>query len=139
MQLLLEEFFKKVNSLSKGNTSFTLSFIVKFMFFVIAVTFIGFIAYFIYTKNYLIILIILGAIIIGETAHYIRKSREKVIQDQMPKKASKENAKDILKDSKTKNKGLLKDSSKNNGLLDSTTKNKNLLGKKKVKAVDVKK
>jgi len=139
MQLLLEEFFKKVHSLSEGKTSITLLIAVRLMFFLIIVGIIVGGVYLVFTKNYIVILIILGALIIGESAHFLRKYREKKVQDQMPKKSSEEHAEEMLKGEKSKNKGLLKRSKTKNKSLVVEDKNKVLLDKKKVRAVGLKK
>lgn len=117
MQLLFEEFFKKVYGLSKGDTSIFLIVLVRVMIYLLAIVIIGFIIYFVITKKYIYIIIILGMIIIGEVAHYLRKTREKDIDKKIPKDSSKEHTKDLL-ESETKNKNLLKTSKpKNKGLL----------------------
>ena len=74
----------------------------------------------------------------GEGAHYIRKTREKKVQAQMPKKASKEHAEDMLISEKSKNGGLLKRSGVKNKNLIMDDKNDVLLDKKKVKAFKLK-
>jgi len=131
MQLLFEEFFKKVYSLSKGKTSITLFIFVRLLFLFLIIGGIVLVIFLIFTNNYKIILIILGVIILGEAAHYIRKWREK----EMGKAASienntKEHTKEMLKSVKSKNKSLLSHSKPKNDVL---------LDKKKVGAVRVKK
>jgi|APSaa5957512622_1039677.scaffolds.fasta_scaffold132523_2 hypothetical protein len=138
MQLLLEEFFRKVYGLSEGKTAISLLIIVRVMIFLIVIGAIVGGIYLIYTQNYIVILIILGALILGEGAHYIRKTREKKVQAQMPKKASKEHAEDMLISEKSKNGGLLKRSGVKNKNLIMDDKNDVLLDKKKVKAFKLK-
>ncbi len=127
MQLLFEEFFKKVNSLSKGKTSLTLKILVKTIFYSLIAISLILIIYLIYTKKYIFILIILGLAIIGETAHYIRKTREKVISNKMINEKS--NTKELLKSGKSNNKVLLKTNK---------IKNENLLEKSKTKSIEKK-
>jgi len=138
MQLLLEEFFKKVYNLSEGKTSITLLIVVRLMFFFLVVGVIVGGVYLYFTENYIIILIILGALILGESAHYLRKSREKKVQAQMPKKASKEHAEEMFKNVKSKNKNLLGKNKVKNKNLVVKDKNDVLLDKKKVRAVGLK-
>lgn len=120
MQLLFEEFFKKVYGLSKGKTSIFLLILVRIMIYGTIIILIGLIVYAVVTKKYIYILIILGLVIIGESAHYIRKSREKDLEGKSPKDSSKEHTKELLKLDKSKNKSLLNVSK---------SKNKSLLGK----------
>lgn len=127
MQLLFEEFLRKVYGLSEGKTSLLLKVWIRFMFYLLLSVFLGVIVYSIITKRYIIILIILGLVIVGECAHFIRKSREKGNQKVVPKDSSKEHTKEILKLDRIKNKSLLKtNKSKNKNLLNKS-KNKKLL------------
>ena len=77
MQLLLEEFFRKVYRLSKGKTSIGLVILVRGMFYLLVVGLIGLFIYLVYTKKYWIIIVLTGLVFLGEFAHYFRKSREK--------------------------------------------------------------
>jgi len=94
--------------------------ILKLTFSIILIIAISFIFILIYGGRYKVILVILGLFILAEIAHFIRKSREKV----MVKRATKENEKnsfsrDLFKPEKSKNKNLLNlDKSKNEDLLD---------------------
>jgi len=129
MQLLFEEFFKKVYGLSKGKTSIFLLILVRIMIYGTIIILIGLIVYAVVIKKYIYVLILLGLVIIGEVAHYIRKSREKNLDEKVPKDSSKEYTKELLKSDIAKNKSLLKTSKpKNKSLLG---KNKKLLGKSK--------
>ena len=145
MQLLLEEFFRKIFKVSGEKSPFTLKIIVKLTMYFIVIFGVFLILYLILTKNYLVITFILGLIIIGECAHFVRKFREKKIIKKITEK-NKENkimeskqVKELIKGKKVKNKRLLKiNKSKNNNLLNITkSKNKNMLDEKKIKAVKV--
>lgn len=128
MQLLLEEFFIKVNKLSKGKTSISLFIIVKLMLYLLTIGIIGLFIYFIYTKKYWIIIILTGLVFLGEFAHYFRKYREKNIIKK--RKINEENkSKEVLKIEKSKNKNLLKSKKvKNKTLLKKNKpKNKNMI------------
>jgi len=124
MQLLFEEFFKKVYGLSEGKTSLSLKILVRILFYGLIAISLILIIYLIYTKKYITILIILGLAIIGESAHYIRKSREKVITNKVINEKS--SAKELLKHKKSRNKTLLKTNK---------VKNKSLLEKSKTKVI----
>ncbi len=119
MQLLFGEFFRKVYNLSEGRTSLLLKVSVRLLFYSLIVIILGSIVYLFVLKKYVIILIVLGLIIVGEVAHYLRKSKEKEIVKKIPKDSSKEHAQEVLDSEKSKNKGLLKSSK---------AKNKELLG-----------
>jgi hypothetical protein len=149
MQLLFQEFFKKVYALSEGKTSLTLMIIVRLMIAILLIGGIGLMIFLFISGKYSIVLFILGLLIAGESAHYVRKTREKKAVESMPKKASEEHAKEMLKNESSKNKGLLKknNSSKNKELLKKDkkiiksqrkVKNEVLLDKKDVRAVRVK-
>lgn len=116
MQFLLEEFFKKVYNLS-DNSSLLLKFFVRVLVYLVILFIIGIAIYAIITKRYIILIVILGLTILGESAHYIRKLREKATDNNIPKDSSKKYAKESL-NIKSKNKNLLKISK---------PKNKNLL------------
>lgn len=147
MQLLLEEFFRKIFKTSERNSPFILKIIVKITFYFIVVF--GFLLalYLIITKRYLIISIILGLIIVGEFAHYVRKLRERKAINKISEK-NKENkirerkqVKELIKPKQVKNKSLLKpNKSVNNNLLKiNKVKNEKLLDDKKIRAVKLKK
>ena len=137
MQLLLEEFFKKVYWLSTGKTSVTLFLLVRFMFYSLVIGTVALVTYLAFTKRYVVIAFIAGAVLLGEIAHYFRKTREKDVVDK--KVSEKESIKGVLGDRKVKNKkGLLNGKKvKNKDLLKkSKPKNKDMI-KEKVKAVKV--
>jgi len=111
MQLLTEEFLKKTFNYINQINIFIIRWIVKFIFYLILAGIISYIIVSSYQKNYLPAVIIFGILLLGEIAHYLRKSREKV----MTEKATEENSitknpknKTLLKNSKTKNKTLIK-------------------------------
>jgi len=113
MQLLIEEFFTKIFKYINEINILIIRTIVKFVFYLI---FAGTIAYIILSSvkgNHYPLVILLGILVIGEVAHYLRKTREKV----MTGKATEENSitekpenKTLLKTSKPKNETLLKKS-----------------------------
>ena len=76
MKLLHEEFFGKISNFGDKSNIFLIRMAVKIIFLLLILTGIGLIIYSFLIKNYIIIWIILGLFIIGESAHYIRKSRE---------------------------------------------------------------
>jgi len=117
MQLLFEEFFRKLFKVGKG--LWPIRILIKLAIFLLIGGFLFLIAYSYLTGNYTLLILILGILIIAEGSHYIRKSREKaMIEKSKEKKKTKEEVKEILKDEKSKNKGLLNsDMMKNRGLL----------------------
>ena len=133
MQLLFEEFFKKVYGYSKGKTnSLFLIITIRLMIYIFLIGFVILIAYLIYLGSYKLLAIIIGLVIVGEGAHFLRKSREKVAYKKAPKDASMEHAAEMLKTGKSKNTKLLGNKSMNKNLLKSSKpKNKKLLSNKK--------
>ena len=122
MQLLLEEFFSKVWKLNEGG-SLLLKFAVRLIVALIVIGVLYLIVKAVLSKSYAWLIVIMVFLILAEVAHFIRKSREKVMVD----KATTENqikkaAKESLKLSKSKNENLLKVSK---------PKNKNILKEKK--------
>jgi|TARA_B100002003_G_scaffold240501_1_gene261134 hypothetical protein len=86
----------------------------------------------VFTKRYIVFVVVLGLVIIGEIAHYLRKSREKAMVGELEKKkGEKKKVKEIVGPTASKNKGLLGTKKiKNNKLLKiSESKNKGLLKK----------
>lgn len=129
MQLLFEEFFRKVSKIAEGGSWFFKISIKVIVYALIAGIFI-LLVYSFLTGNYIIVLILLGIVIVAEGSHYIRKSREKaMIKKATEKSRRKEHAEELLKPQKAKNKSLLKlGKSKNKGLLrGEKAKNKELL------------
>ena len=132
MQLLFEEFFKKVYGYSKGNTnSLMLILTIRLMIYGFIVGFIVLVGYLIYTGRFKILAVVVGLVVVGEVSHFVRISREKSAHKRAPKDASMEHAAEVLKAGKSKNKKLLKVSKdKNKGMLKSSkVKNKGMLTK----------
>jgi len=125
MQLLFEEFFKKLNSLGKG--SLTIKLIVKIFFVFLVVCLFWIFVYAVINQKYYIIWIIILLYVIVEIAHYIRKSREKIMVSRITEiNENKNSNKNILNPEKLKNENLLKIN---------LPKNKNLLRKSRRKKV----
>ena len=125
MQLLFEEFFKKLNSLGKG--SLTIKLIVKIFFVFLVVCLFWIFVYAVINQKYYIIWIIILLYVIVEIAHYIRKSREKIMVSRITEiNENKNSNKNILKPEKLKNENLLKIN---------LPKNKNLFRKSRRKKV----
>jgi len=120
MKLLFEEFFGRVAKLSEGG-SWNLKMIVTAINVFIVVGVIYFIIYSFITKRYVLLLTVLGFVIIAESAHFVRKSREIVLsKDIVKKNAGKNITNELINPGKSKNNLLLKSSkSKNNILLKS--------------------
>ncbi len=116
MNLLFEEIFLKISKVGKGD--FTLRILIKSIFIFLILLLFAIIVYSVVSGKYVLILVVLGLFIIAETAHFIRKSREKVM---------------INRDAIKKNTGLKNEKSKNKNLLGSASKNKSLLGSAKNK------
>jgi len=111
MQFLIEEVFNKIFKFIDGINIIFLKWLVKLVFlFSIGIVFV-FLGVLIYNREYIWVLILLGLLFFGEIAHYLRKSREKVMQGRIS---------DGNKiDAPVKNSHLLdKNKPKNNGLLD---------------------
>lgn len=79
MQLLQEEFFGKIWKFIKEMKVIPMRWICKILFFAMVLAIFSFIAWMIYTKKYVWLAVFVGIIILGELAHFIRKSREKVM------------------------------------------------------------
>lgn len=108
MQLLLEEFFSKIWKLNEEGSVF-LKFVVRLIIVLIVIGGLYLIVKAVLSRNYTALIVIVIFLILAEIAHFIRKSREKIVVD----KAATENqlkkaAKEILQPSKSKNKNLLK-------------------------------
>ena len=117
MQLLFEEFFRKVNKV--GADSVIMRTITRLCFLILTLALLCLFFYSIYSKKYFIIWIIAIVYAIAEGAHYIRKSREKIAADKTTRNNEIKNfIKNILKPEKSKNKNLLGiDKQKNSRLL----------------------
>jgi len=106
MQLLFEEFFSRINKLSEG--SFLAKIIIKIIFLGLIAGLLYLFFYAIYTKKYFIIWTIAIIYALAELAHYIRKSREKIMVERITEKNEKKNPnRNLVKKEKSKNKDLL--------------------------------
>jgi hypothetical protein len=127
MKLLFEEFFEKVFKLSESG-SWHLRILIKSVNILIVVGIVFFIIYTFITKRYFLLLLFLGLVIIAESAHFIRKSRERSIKGEIVERGVNNN---LVEPMDTKNDVLITpEKSKNKGLLK--------IGKKKVLLRDVK-
>ncbi len=88
MGLLIQEFFGKIFEFINGINFFLMRWIVKLIFYVFAIAIIISLILLFYTKNGYIVLIFLGAYILAEIFHFIRKSREKIMTERMMKAES---------------------------------------------------
>tara|TARA_Y100000034_G_scaffold134626_1_gene203614 strand:+ start:3019 stop:3369 length:351 start_codon:yes stop_codon:yes gene_type:complete len=111
--------------------------IIKLTFYLSVLIILALIILLTLNKQYLIISVILGLVIIGEISHYLRKSREKSAgKKKLRDKKVGRNIKHNL-NKKSKNKNMLEKPIKNKNLL-TKTKNIDLLKTKKIKAVKLK-
>jgi|TARA_B100001971_G_C17848377_1_gene362139 predicted membrane protein len=132
MQLLFEEIFRKIYGLSTNKSPLSLKIIIRLILFLLIVVIFGLVLYLVFTKKYIVFVILFGLIIIGEIAHYLRKNREKVMNDKLnQRKGEKKKVREIVKPVKSKNKSLLgsKDVKNDKLLKGPKSKNKNLLKK----------
>ena len=107
MQLLFEEFFKKVFKVTDGS-SWAFKILIKAIIFILIIGVLLLVAYSYLSGNYILLVLILGIVIIAESSHLIRKSREKVMVGKATEKnLIKEHSKEMLKPQKAKNKHLL--------------------------------
>lgn len=123
MQLLFEELFKKIFGLVNEN-NFLVRWIMKIVIFVLIIAFGSWIGLSIYRRNYLILLIVTGLIVLAELAHHVRKSRESRLSSDVVKKQAKD-VKELLKPEKAKNKNMLRSSKPKNKSLLGLSKSKN--------------
>ena len=79
MKLLQEEFFGKLWKFIKGIRVTPIRWIAKVIFYLIILSIFSLVAWMIYAKKYPLLIAFIGIIILGEAAHFIRKSREKVM------------------------------------------------------------
>jgi len=93
MQLLIEEFFRKVFGFV-DSMFLPLRVLLKVVFGFMFVLFLYFLFWTVLTMRYWILYLMAGLFIIGEVAHYIRKGREKIIIEDVKKEERK---KKILK------------------------------------------
>ena len=92
MQFLLEEFFKKLIKAVNSINILVIRILVKIIFFIIIAFALFKIINLIIKGEYTILIVILGFFILGEFAHYLRKSRERKIETQNSQKQSEEKA-----------------------------------------------
>ena len=78
MQLLIQEFYNKIGEFMNNMKWTPIKILSKLIFYGLILYFVG---WFIYRKYYMIFLVILCLWCLAELAHYIRKSREKVMVD----------------------------------------------------------
>ena len=109
MQLLSEEFFGKTFEHINGINILIIRWIIKFVFYLILGLIVTYVLISIYSRDFLPVVIISGLFILGEVAHYLRKTREKVMVSRVTEKNSlNEKAKNKTLISKPKNKTLVK-------------------------------
>jgi hypothetical protein len=102
MGLLIEEFFGKFSEYTNDMGFFTnLAIKAVLLFLLLGAFFLA--IWSIYSKNYFIMLGIIGLYLLAETAHFIRKSREAVMKDEQNRQIARE----LLNPEKSKNKVFL--------------------------------
>ena len=111
MQLLFQEFFKKIFKIIDNIYVIPIKIFTKLIFYGVIIAGIFWLIFFSIIKNtYMYLIIFLGIILFAETAHFIRKSREKAMED---KAAESNNPEEVpkndylLKKNKPKNKDIL--------------------------------
>jgi hypothetical protein len=132
MELLLEEFFRKVLKHSEDSIIFKI--LVKIMMIILVIALLGLIAWAIIRGQYFLLIILAVFYVIAEIAHAIRKSREKRMLElgnkkQKQKQITKKTVmKKIKKDDMVVDDSLLEtEDSENIDLLGEDAKNKELL------------
>jgi len=80
MELLFEEFFGKIWKLINGIYFPPIRIFARLLFYSIFVALFALIGWSVWKNNYTILFIIIGLFIIGELAHFIRKSMEKNLE-----------------------------------------------------------
>lgn len=108
MQFLFQEFFRRIYSYSKGVNSVLFVFLIRSFIIGVFILFFIFIFYAIWRGMYLVLSVLVSLIVLGELAHYLRKSRERDINGRF---SDKKKNKHLLGLNKTKNNNLLKSSS----------------------------
>ena len=83
MQLLFQEFFRKIFKISEESNFFLIRFLVRFIFYFFIAAFLILIIWSVYSKKYIIVILVLAIMLLGEIAHYIRKSREKIMVEKV--------------------------------------------------------
>ena len=116
VKFLYEEFFGKLWKFSNNVPVLPIRFILKAFFIIIAIIFLIFIVWGVLTKNYFLVGVVIGLMLLGELAHYLRKKMEESVKLEI------ENNPDNLKKQSPRNKSLLKmnpykEDIKNNDLL----------------------
>ena len=81
MQLLQEEFFGKIYEFIKEIKVMPIRIIAKLIFYLIIIGIFYFVFWMIYTEKYVWVIVFIGMIVLGEIAHFIRKSREKEMNE----------------------------------------------------------
>jgi hypothetical protein len=135
MQFLCEEITRKLFK-AVNDTGIFFKIPLKIIISIFIIGALYFLGRAIYFRNYVILYIIFGLWIIAEGAHYVRKSREKVMVDRITEENdTKESVKDLLDTKRTKNTPFLSaNKPKNDELVVEDSKNKELLEKKKIEA-----
>ncbi len=85
MGLLIEEFFGEMHNFVNGIDFFLLRWVIKLIFFILSIAIIIFFVLLFYSSKGYIFLIFLGAYILAEIFHFIRRSREEVLAQKMNK------------------------------------------------------
>jgi len=122
MKLLFEEFFGKLRKVKEGN-SITVKITYNLFVIGLVIGLLILIGYSILFRKYLIIMFILGIYFLGELAHYIRKSREKIMMQRgAEENKTKSFKRDLLESKKSENKNLLNFKKVNKNLSDKNQK-----------------
>jgi len=79
MQLLLEEFFGKIWKFIREIKVIPIRIVAKLILYLLILGIFSLLAWMIYTKKYLWLMVFIVVILLGEIAHFIRKSRETVM------------------------------------------------------------
>ena len=115
MQLLQEEFFGKIWKFIKEIRVTPIRWVAKLIFYLIVFSIMGILIWLIYAKKYSTLGIFVGIIILGEVAHFIRKSREKAMNktietknDMKDEEENPLNKKGLIIDKVFNKEGLLK-------------------------------
>jgi hypothetical protein len=111
MKFLHEEFFGKIWKVIDEIKLTFLRYICKILFFGIIIALFALIVWLIITKKYVWLIVLVGVIILGEVAHFIRKSREKA----MSKIIEVKNDMDDEEDNPLNKEGLVKGKVLNTG------------------------
>jgi hypothetical protein len=85
MTLLIQEFFGKISGFVNEINFFLMRWIIKFVFYILAIVIIISLVLLFYTKNGYLVLIFFGVYILAEIFHFIRKTRERIMTERMMK------------------------------------------------------